>query len=1107
MSSIDLIYNKLEQFIRKYYTNQLIKGMIFFIGLGLLYFLFTLFVEYFLWLKPLGRTILFWLFIVVELFLFFRFICFPTFKLFKIQKGISYDQASKIIGNHFKEVNDTLTNFLQLADNTDKSELLLASIHQKATNLSVVPFSKAVDFKKSYKFLPLAIIPIILFLLFFVSGNSTVLTESMKRVVNYSERYTPPAAFSFIITNKDLKVNQGEDYILNIKTQGKVIPEQALISLGNESYYLENIGVGEFQYRFEKPTKNQQFYIQANKVSSENYTLEVIKVPVIANFQMQLIFPHYLNKKSEIIKGTGNALVPEGTKVTWSVNTQTTDAVEWNSHETTFNFTKENNSFLFSKNISDNTDYQILTSNKNKKHYEKLNYKLSVIKDAYPSISVTTIPDSLGLDNNILIGEISDDYGLTKLQLVYYKKSNPKELKSQILAINKGVFDRFHYNFPDGLDIQQGIEYEFYFEVFDNDAIHHFKSSKSAVFSHREATDEENKTENLKQQSENINSLSKSIKSQEKQISEIDKLKQLNKEKSELDFKDQKKIDDFLKRQMQQEEMMKSYSEKLKKNLEEFNPEDKDKEKELLEERLEKNKEESEKNKQLLEELKKLTDKIKKEELFDKIEKFQQKAKAQQKSLEQLVELTKRFYVEKKLEKITEDLDKLSKKQDKLSEETKDKNTSEKQEELNTAFEELQKELQDLKKENDELKNPMDLPLDKKEQEQIKDDMQKANDELKKDKQEQAKPKQKGAAQKMKQMSQKMKASSMQMKGQQLQEDAKMLRQILDNLLAFSFLQEDLMVDFKNLNRKSPAFSKNLKAQHNLKTQFKHIDDSLFALSMRNPMIGENINKQVGEIHYNVDKSIEQLADANLMKGISHQQYTITAANKLAEFLSNVQDDMQMQMQGMGSGGQGTPSPGEGEGEGQLPDIIKKQEDLMKKMKEGIEKGEGEKGKDGEKSGGESGNGEGSSGQQGDNGQDGEGDAEQIYEIYKEQQMLREALSKQLQKQGKSGVGQNANRQMQDIEKQLLNKRFDNTVLMKMQNLKHELLKLDKALKQQGEDDKREATTNLKEFNTSTKPLDPKLQEYLNSIEILNRDALPLQPVYNQKVQHYFKKL
>src|SRR5690554_865490 len=1106
MSNINLIYNKLEQFIRKFYTNQLIKGIIFFIGIGLLYFLFTLFIEYFLWLKPAGRTILFWLFVGVELFLFLRFICFPLFKLFKIQKGIGYTEASKIIGNHFTEVNDKLTNFLQLAENQQKSELLLASIEQKADNLSPVPFTSAVDFKKSFKYLPLAIIPILLFLLFFVSGNSDVIKDSMIRVVNYSERYSPPAPFEFLVHNQELKVNQGEDFILNVKTHGKIIPEQVMIVLGNESYYLENVGIGEFQYRFAKPMRNTEFYIQATQVSSGNYTLEVVEVPVIANFEMQFVFPSYLGRKPETIKGTGNAIIPEGTKVEWKVNAQTTDVIEWNSEEKTNEFKREKNQFIFSKNIFENTDYQILTSNKNKKHHEKLQYKSNVIKDNFPSILVNSIPDSLGIDKNILIGEISDDYGLSKLQVVYYKKSNQKDIKTYNLAINKGVFDRFHYTFPQGLDIEPGVEYEYYFEVFDNDAIHNFKSTKSSVFSHRELTDDEKQEENLKQQSENINSLSKSIRSQEKQLSELDKLKQLDKEKSELDFKDQQKIDDFLKRQLQQEEMMKSFSEKLKQNLEDFNPQEQDQQKELLKDRLEQTQEEIEKNEKLLEELQKLADKLEKEELFDKMEKFQQSAKSQQKSLEQLVELTKRFYVQKKMEKIASDLDKLSKEQDKLSEQTSDKNTSEEQEKLNEQFEKLQKDIEDLKKENSDLKAPMEVPLDKKDEEGVKEDMQDAQEQLEQKNQQQAKPKQKGAAQKMKKMSQQMQSMMMQMQGEQMQEDARMLRQILDNLLAFSFSQEDLMVDFKGLNRRSLVYGNKLKIQHNLKTQFRHVDDSLFALSLRNPMIGENINKEIGEIHYNVDKSIEELADANVSKGVSHQQYTITSANKLADFLSNVQEQMQMQMQSMGMG-QGMPKPGQGQGDMQLPDIIKKQDELMDKMQEGMEKGEkegeGEEGEKGEQKG--EGGQEGQSGENGEGG-DGEGDAEMLYEIYKEQRMLREALQKRLEKEGLGGAGQNASKQMEDIEKQLLNKRFDNTVLQRMQNLKHELLKLDKAIREQGDDDKREGTTNKQEFNTSVKPLDPKLQEYLNSIEILNRDALPLHPIYNQKVQQYFKK-
>jgi hypothetical protein len=41
-------------------------------------------------------------------------------------------------------------------------------------------------------------------------------------------------------------------------------------------------------------------------------------------------------------------------------------------------------------------------------------------------------------------------------------------------------------------------------------------------------------------------------------------------------------------------------------------------------------------------------------------------------------------------------------------------------------------------------------------------------------------------------------------------EDVKMLRQVLDNLLAF-LSQEYAMVQFKDLKRGSPAFNKNIK--------------------------------------------------------------------------------------------------------------------------------------------------------------------------------------------------------------------------------------------------------------------------------------------------------
>ncbi|UUC46309.1 DUF4175 family protein [Flavobacterium cerinum] len=1105
METRELIFLKLENFIKKFYTNELLKGIILFIGFGLLYFIVTLLVEHFLWLSPKGRTVLFWLFILVEVFFLLRFILFPLFKLFKLQKGIDYSQASLIIGNHFTEVNDKLTNFLQLYSQSDKSELLLASIEQKATSLNPVPFGNAINFKKNVKYLPYAIIPLLCLIFFMVSGNSNLITESLDRVVHYKKEFTPPAPFSFQILNKDLKAEQGQDFLLQVKTNGSVIPENAMISVGNETYYLETVKPGVFKYQFQKLNKNTEFKLVANEVVSNTYQLNVVAVPTIANFEMILNYPAYLGKKSELIQGSGNAIVPEGTTITWKVNALATSKVEWKDALGSNMFTKNENLFNLSKKILQNTEYQILTSNEKVTDHEKLQYQITTVKDQFPTISVQSAPDTLKLKKNMVIGQVSDDYGLTKLYVVYYPKAKPTQISKGAIPVKRETFDQFVYTFPNGLNIEPGVDYDYYFEIFDNDAIHNFKSSKSTVFSHRELTADEKEDKILQEQNSNINSLEKSIKNQDKQLSELDKLQKLGKEKTNLDFKDQKKVQDFINRQKQQDEMMKEFSKKMQENLEQFNPEKKDDFKEELMRRLDKNEKEIEKNEKLLKELEELTNKLKEDELFDKVDKLKQSTKDQSKNLEQLVELTKRFYVEKKAEQLANKLDKLGDKQDKLSD--SNDNNKKDQDKINEEFSKLQEDLRELEKQNKDLKDPMDIPSDKKEEQGIKEDMKNASDELQKQNQSKAKPKQKSASQKMKKMAQKMQSSMESGEMDQLEEDAKMLRQILDNLLAFSFSQESLMKNFKSSGDRSLGFNKLLKKQQDLKLQFKHVDDSLFAMSLRNPKITEMITSEVGNVHYNIDKSLTNFTDNNIGRGVSHQQYTITSSNKLADFLSDIMNQMQMEMQMQMSGqGKGKPKPGSSGSGMQLPDIIKKQEGLSEKMKEGMKKGDkpgsgkpDKGGKDGK------GNKDGKEGNDGE-GNDEEGDAGKVLEIYKEQQRLREALQKALEKEGMGGNGQNALQQMKDIEKQLLNKGFKNETLQKMLNLKHELLKLDNAIQQQGEENKRQSQTNKKDFNGSGNQLPAALKEYLNSVEILNRQSLPLRPNFNQKVQNYFKK-
>ena len=95
---------------------------------------------------------------------------------------------------------------------------------------------------------------------------------------------------------------------------------------------------------------------------------------------------------------------------------------------------------------------------------------------------------------------------------------------------------------------------------------------------------------------------------------------------------------------------------------------------------------------------------------------------------------------------------------------------------------------------------------------------------------------------------------------------------------------------------------------------------------------------------------------------------------------------------------------------------------------------------------------------------------------------------------------------MEQVEMDLLNKGFTNQTLQKMLNLQHQLLKMENATFQQGEDTKRKSDTNRETFENNTNNQIPTAKQYFNTTEILNKQSLPLQPVYKKKVQEYFKQ-
>ncbi len=1085
MGTFKHIQVKLQHFINKFYFNELIKGLILFFGIGLLYFIATLFIEHFLWLKPLARTVLFWIFIVVEVSLFSFYILIPIVKIAGLKNGITEVEASKIIGNYFPEISDKLLNMLQLHSSKHNSELIEASIEQKSKEIQPIPFRGAINFSKNKKFIKFALIPVVIWLLVYVTGNITIFNDSFSRVVQYNTQFEPPAPFSFVVLNKSFNVIEGESFTLEIETVGNIIPDDAKIYFSDENYYLENKDFGKFEFTIESVRKSFEFYLEANGVISKNYQIISIATPVITNLKMVLNYPDYLGKNNEVIQNTGNAIVPQGTNISWQVETHQTNAISFSSKEEDAENFKQSTKdyFSYSKQLNNSINYKISTSNQELKNHESLNFLIQVISDEFPKIIVKSNIDSISRGPAQFIGQVSDDYGINKLQLVYYYKNNPKQSKKHQLNVSKASFSDFYYVFPDGAVIEEGVAYEMYFEVFDNDAVNGNKKTKSRVFSYYNKTAKELQEELLNEQKETINNISKILEKSKQSNVEVKKFKNLLQNKGEINWNDTKQLEQFIKRQTQYQEMFKKQTDQLKQNLnEQPKNEDLEEKKEELQKRIEEAKKLANLEK-MLEELKELSEKLKKEDLVDKLKELAKKNRQNEQSLERILELTKRFYVEQKANQISEKLLKLAKKENVLSKQNDEENTSEKQEEINNEFEEIKKNFKDLENQNNDLQHPMKLPDSEDEMKDIDEDLKKASEDLKNQQPSKAKKSQKSASKKMKELGKSMEQAMEASEGESIDENIDDLRKIVENLIEFSFQQEDLLNKFASSDNHHPEYPKNIKQQHNLKEYFEHIDDSLYVLSLRIVKMSSAIQKEVSDAHYHINESLLNFTENRFDQGISNQQFVITAANNLANSLSTLLESLM----------NASPSFGKGKGSPQefsLPDIIKKQGELIEQTKEGMKNGKKEGEEKGEKPGEE--------------GEQMNGD---LYEIYKQQSQLREMLKDMLGEDSKKQVNGSGDavKQMEELEKELLEKGFTNDVIKKMQQLNYELLKLEKATLEQDEDKKRKSKTNIEEFQKRS--IDKlKLQnQYFNYNEILNRQSLPLRTIYKKKVQEYFK--
>lgn len=1122
MNSYNELIQKLDAFIRKYYKNQLIRGLIYAVTAFLGFFLIVTTLEYFGHFDTTIRKVLFYSFIALNVFFLIRFVIIPFSKLYKFGKVISHEQAAQIIGKHFSNVSDKLYNTLELqklsSENKLNTELINASINQKITELRPIPFTSAIDLNKNKKYLRYAAIPALAFVVLLFAAPSLI-KDGSERLIKNNTYFEKPAPFRFIVLNKNLKAAQLEDYTINVQLEGEEIPENAYIEIDNNQFKLEKENTVTFNYTFKNVQKTTTFKLTADGYSSKEYELEAIPNPLVLSFDLSLDYPAYLNKTDEVLKNTGDLIIPAGTKVTWHFNARNVETLDIAFGDTLLPMQRfGEDDFKFTRTFKSNTGYAVRPANKYMNSKDSMAYTISVIPDAYPTILVEEQRDSFSTKQVYFKGNLNDDYGFSRLAFAYrYLKSGSDSVQHNTavayinIPVHKGLSqDQFYYYLNlDDIKINMGDEVEYYFEVWDNDAVNGAKSARSMSQIIKAPTLEE-----ISKQKEEAN---KELKDEMKE--NIDAAKKLQKETNEalkkltekktLDYDDKKKLEDLLKQQKELQskmENLKTQNEQNNKKQSEFNKTENERileKQQQLQELFDKTM--SEELKEKIRQMEKMMQEMDKDKMKQMLEQMKFDSKDLEKELDRNLEVFKQLETEQKMDDAAKKLEELAKEQEKLAEKAEDKNANaedlkKQQEELNKKFEDVKKDLKDAEEKNKELENPMDLPKTDEEQKDVDQNQKEAKDQLAKENKKGAGKSQKNAAKKMEEMADKIQKGMQEAEEEKAEEDMNALRALLENLIHFSFDQEKLMTDLKGIDVNNPKYLQLSQQQQKLKDDAKVLEDSLFALSKRVPQISSMVNQEISSINRNADLAIAHLQERQVPMARSDEQYIMTSVNNLALMLSEALQQMQQQMQSQKPAssackkpGQGKPGKGKpGQGKPSASSMRKMQEELnkqMQKMKEGMKPGEGKK-----------------PGQ----GQPGQGGmSEQFAKMAAQQEALRQMMqdmqNENKGKDGSTGTMGESIKKMEDTEKDLVNKRITEETMKRQQDILTRLLESERAEREREQEEKRESNTATEQIYRNPAQFDEFKKQQSREKEMLQIVPPTMNSFYKNLVNSYFQ--
>ena len=1088
MSAQQVLIGKIERFVRKFYANRLIQGVLIGAALWIVFYLLVNTLEYFSWFSSNVRLALLILLIVGSVLVATVYLIIPLVNLIRFRKKMSLEQAALLIGKFFPDISDKLLNTLQLSDDlaSDSSnELLIATIEQRTAQLTPVRFSDAVDLKGNlrYLYIFLALLVVLLALMLFLPRFALQPTQ---RIINYGQVYEKPLPFSVQLSQDAIEVNQGADVAFSILVEGNQIPDVFYVKSSRGQQMFNKVSVNEFHYVFKNVVHDLSFQVIGGDYVSKPVSITVHPNPALLSYQCKVKYPAYIHRPNEVFEGKTRLWVPQGSKLDFEFSLRDCDSafILKDSIHQTLEIDSDMAKLSFVAVTS--TSFDFSCQNRWSQRFDPIRFTVDVLPDAYPDIRVESYDEEL---SSVVYysGLIADDYGFTKL--VFHcdiKEPVEREVTLPVAFDRSNPRTSFFYHFNmDSLGVLPGQHLEVYFEVWDNDGFHGPKSKRSETFSYYKPS--LTALDSIAEQTENdiLDRMASRSEEASKLKDDIERMLQELASKKELDWTDREKIKDLLEKQTQMEEewnRLQEEQEKLNDFMKEHNLANEEllkkqeKINELFDELI------PDELKKMMEEIEKLLDQMPREKMQQMLQNMKQNNMKMQDLLDRNLSLLEQLKVEKDFNELMEQLNQ-------LGEELQDQNDQTSADEAKQEFEDMMNRLDSLQQQNESLNDPFNMQKDEELEDSIEQDLDDASEMEQQDgnnQSEGSKQKKQNAGKKMQEMANTM-FMQLQMGGnEQLAEDAHLVRILLENVVRSSHQQEELMGELGHIRTDDPSISAKIVRQKELADNFVMVKDSLHAMALRQPSIQNFVFDEIAAIDHQTGLALKYMNDLRFAMSVNNQQQALRSMNNLALMLAESLEEMENSMMGSGScSSQNKPQKGQ-QSKG-MQSMKQMQEQLGQQLKQLQQQMQQQQNKP--------------SSQQ----------SEELARMAAEQEMIRQGMQQMLDEMKSNGqLGDDGLNQiikdMEKLEEDIVNKRITNQTLERNRQILSRMLESEKAQQKRDQDEKRKSNEYKgSKFERQVDELFYKQQLKKNQ-DFLKQNPIQYQPYYKTKINEYYLK-